>query len=119
MKIKLSPVRVDESLIAVVDGDMLIVNGELVDFSLLPDGGYIPPDAISNKWIIGGVFRQGGDINLTLVLPHGANAPIETRFPEAYDVPITVTDGPVPLPPYDAPPADDVQLPEPEPEVMP
>ncbi|MDF8330588.1 hypothetical protein P5G63_19695 [Aeromonas salmonicida] len=105
MMIKLSPVRADESLTAYVDGDALSVNGELIDFSLLPDGGYIPPDAISSKWIIGGVFRREGDIHLTLALPHGACAPRETRFPVAYDVPMMVDYGSVPLPPYDSPPA--------------
>ncbi len=79
----------------------------------------MPAMAISTPWILGEVSRIGGVVNITLCLPHGANAPEETRFPAAYDVPMTVVDGQVPLPPYDAPPADDEQLPEPELEVTP
>jgi hypothetical protein len=71
-------------------------------------------------WITGDVSRVSGEICLSLLLPHGANAPEETRFPAAYSIPLIIADGPVPLPPYDAPPVvDDVQLPEIEPEVMP
>ncbi|MFM5266242.1 hypothetical protein ACET9V_08340 [Aeromonas caviae] len=121
MKIKFTPVRMGEQLIAaVVDDDKILLNGEELDFSPLGEGDVLPAAAIDSQWIASDVTRTGGEISLTLCLPHGANAPHETRFPAAFDVPITVTAGPVPLPPYDAPPAvDDVQLPEPWPEVTP
>lgn len=119
MKIKLSPVRMNAELSAEVQGDIIILNGESLDLSPLPDGGVLPAAAILNLWVLGDVERIDGDIHLTLILPHGPNAPYETRFPSAYSDPMTVVDGPLPLPPYDAPPADDTQLPEPELEVMP
>ncbi len=59
----------------------------------------VPRTAVACDWLSGDVTRVGGVLNLTLILPHGANAPHATRFP----APVTVTtDGPVPLPPYDA-----------------
>lgn len=102
MKIKLSPVRLDEQLTASVSGDIIILNGEALDFSPLEDGESLPAAAISHRWIGGEVSRIDGEISITLVLPHGANAPNETRYPAAFHLPMTVTDGDVPLPPYDA-----------------
>lgn len=120
MKIKLSPVRTDERVQAEVSGDAIIINGKALDFSPVPEGGVLPREAILSPWIASDVLRVDGEINLTLVLPHGTNAPPETLFPVTYSEPVTVVDGPVPLPPYDAPPAvEDVQLPEIEPEVAP
>lgn len=100
MKIKLSPARMDEQLVAMVSGDSITVNGTRINFGPLLNGETIPNEAISNKWIAGDVHRIDGEIYLTLVLPHGATAPQETRFPSAYDVPMTVSSGAVPLPPY-------------------
>lgn len=101
MKIKLSPVRLDDRLDAAVSGNVITINGELFDFSQLNDGESLPSSAIESTWIIGSVANIGGEIHLTLVLPHGANAPHETRFPAAFAEPMTVHSGPVPLPPYD------------------
>ncbi|MCX4037769.1 hypothetical protein OR604_16405 [Aeromonas caviae] len=120
MKIKLIPIGGPEQLTARVDGDILTVNGVSLDFSPLPEGGMLPNAAISSLWVFGDVRRVDGEVYLTLVLPHSNDAPHETRFPAAYDVPMTVVDGLVPLPPYDAPPVvEDVQLPDIEPEVTP
>lgn len=78
----------------------LIVNGETFDFGFLADGDRLPREAVSGDWLASDVVRSGGEIQLTVMLPHGSNAPEETRFPS----PITVTqDGPVALPPYDVP----------------
>ena len=100
MKIKLSPCRIDEKLVATVDGDIITLNGTALDFGPLQEGDTLPHAAISNPWIAGDVQRIGGAIHLTLVLPHGANAPDKTRFPTAYTTPMTVTKGKVFLPPY-------------------
>ena len=100
MKIKLSPARMDEQLVATVSGDSITVNGTKISFGPLLNGETLPNEAINNKWIAGDVHRIDGEIHLTLVLPHGAAAPQETRFPAAYDVPMTVIRGAVPLPPY-------------------
>lgn len=101
MIINLSPVRMDDFLILDVQGDTLIINGEVFDFSPLLEGATIPHSAIESEWFIGDVHRVSRDLRLTLKLPHGANASESTRFPE----PITVTeDGPVDLPVYDTVP---------------
>jgi hypothetical protein len=101
MKIYLSPVRTNAQLTASVSGDTITVNGDVLDFTPLLEGETLPRTAVFNDWIIGDVHRIAGEITLTLRLPHGANAPEETRFPDAYIVPITVASGDVPLPPYD------------------
>lgn len=101
MKIKLSPCRMDEQLAATVDGDILTVNGVALDFSPLQEGETLPHGAINTQWIASDVTRINGELHLTLVLPHGAHAPQKTRFPVAYDQPMTVTKGKVFLPPYD------------------
>ena len=100
MKIKLSPTRMDEQLAASVSGDSITVNGTRINFGPLLNGETLPNEAINNKWIAGDAHRIDGEIHLTLALPHGATAPQETRFPAAYDVPMTVSSGAVPLPPY-------------------
>ena len=70
-------------------------NGTVVDFSPLPDGATLPREAIGCEFIISDVNRINGEIELTILLPHGANASQEARFPE----PITMTtDGQVVLP---------------------
>lgn len=102
MKIKLSPVCMLEQLKASVSGDVIVVNGVSLDFSPLQEGEALPLTAVDSKWIAGDVQRIGGEIHLTLILPHGINAPESTRFPEAYDTPMTIVDSAVPLPPYDA-----------------
>jgi len=104
MKIRLRPNNHTTRLTAVVNGDVLILNGDELDFSPLGEGDVLPAAAIDSQWIASDVTRTGGEISLTLCLPHGANAPHETRFPAAFDVPITVTAGPVPLPPYETEP---------------
>lgn len=101
MQIQLSPVLTPAHLIVEKAGEVLTINGEAFDFSALPDGGELPADAITSEWIIGPVTRVSGELHLTLILPHGDDAPEATRFPE----PITVTgDGPVDLPPYEVTP---------------
>lgn len=97
MKIYLSPVRMDEVLTVDREGDLLYINGEVVDFGSLIEGASLPALAIESKWFVGQVDRINGELHLTLILPHGRNAPYSTRFPE----PITVTEnGPVALPIY-------------------
>lgn len=102
MKIKLSPVRADAQLTATISGDTLTVNNQVLDFAPLLEGASLPSEAVDTEWLQGNITRIDGEIHLTLLLPHGANAPNETRFPEAYYTPIMVLEGEVPLPPYDS-----------------
>ncbi|WP_439526171.1 hypothetical protein [Roseovarius mucosus] len=98
MLITLSPARRDTPLTLSRNGDVLTINGEVFDFTPLPEGATLPREAIASDWFAGPVERVGGTLRLTLVLPHGANAPQETLFP----APLTLTgNGPVALPSYE------------------
>lgn len=97
MRINLTPMRRDDLLELSVSGDALTVNGELFDFAPIPEGAALPRVAVACPWLASDVERSGGKIALTLILPHGTNAPEETLFPAAIDV----DDGPVTLPSYE------------------
>lgn len=97
MQINWSPVRRDEALTVTKQGDALTTNGEVFDFTTLLNGETLPRDAIVCDWLASDVERVDGEIILTLILPHGANAPEETRFPQPV---VMAGDGPVPVPPH-------------------
>lgn len=95
MHITLSPVRLDETLEVLREGDVLTVNGIPFDFTQLPEGATLPREAIESDWFVGPVERINGELHLTLRLPHGANPSQAVAFP----APLTVLgDGPIPLP---------------------
>jgi hypothetical protein len=93
MKITLTPIRHDTPLTASRKGDVLVLNGLACDLA----------KAETCDWILGTPVKEGGIWQVTLILPHGPDAPEETLFPAAIDM---VKDGPVPLPPYDGPVTD-------------
>ena len=108
MQISFTPRRCDTALTATRQGDVLTLNGEAFDFTALAEGDVLPREAVTCDWLASEVTRADGTLRLTLILPHGADAPEETRFPQ----PVSLTgDGPVPLPPYEV-----VQAPTGEPE---
>ena len=95
MNITLSPVRLNETLTASRAGDVLTLNGDVLDFGPLPDGATLPAEAIASEWVVGPVSRIDGELHLTLRLPHGPNPSQAVAFPE----PIKVTgNGPIALP---------------------
>ncbi|WP_330508084.1 tail fiber assembly protein [Pseudomonas putida] len=94
MIIKLSPVRSDVSLSVSKSSDTLEVNGVALDFSRLPDGATLPAEAVGCKFVIAPVDRINGDLVLTLMLPHSADAAQGARFP----VDLYPADGQVQLP---------------------
>jgi len=95
MKINLSPIRSDRALEITKTGDTLTINGIPYDFSQLPEGATLPREAIGCEFIVSDVNRVNGEIELTILLPHGANASHEARFPQ----PIVMNnDGQVVLP---------------------
>jgi hypothetical protein len=101
MKITLSPQRRDDGPLTLSrQGDVLTIDSVVYDFSPLPDGGTLPGDAVDCQWLVGDVERIDGKLQLTLLLPHGSNAPEATRFPAPI---IDPPDGEVLLPLYDAP----------------
>lgn len=95
-KINLSPVRTDETVSAISKlGAALIINSEEFDFGFLADGDTLPRSAITSDEIHSDVSRNGDVIELTIRLPHSADAPESVRFPQ----PILVEqDGPITLP---------------------
>ena len=95
MTINLSPQRRDDTLSVSKSGDVLTINGTAYDFTQVPDGGLLPRDAVDCQWLVSDVERIDGELVLTLLLPHGANASEARRFPE----PLTnVPDGEVEFP---------------------
>lgn len=98
MKLTFTPMRHAAYDSLEKDGDALVINGERFDFAALPEGAHLPQDAVSAPWFTGPVSRQDGALCLSLLLPHGPDAPQATLFPD----PLMLTaDGPVVLPPYD------------------
>lgn len=95
MRLSFAPQRHDGALAVSKTGDMLTINGETFDFSSLPNGATIPAGTVPSEWIVGPVERIGGEVRLTLILPHGPSPSEAIAFPQ----PITVTsNGPVAIP---------------------
>ena len=94
MIIHLTPVRMDATLTASVAGDTLTLNGTAYDFGPLAEGATLPREAVPCDWLASDITRQGGEIVLTLLLPHGASAPDAMLHPR----PLQAADGPVALP---------------------
>jgi hypothetical protein len=92
----------DSDLMIHVAGDVLTLNGTALDFAGVPNGGTLAQGDIASDWIAGDVTRDtDGLLTVPVLLPHGPDAPEARRFP----APLLVTaDGPVALPPFDAPP---------------
>lgn len=106
MIITFSPIRSDAELVLSKSGEVLTVNGDVFDFSDLPDGGEYPAEALENDMIVGGVKRVVGVIHIAVILPYSnPEPPTAVAFPD----PITVTaDGVITLPDgRDAPAPED------------
>jgi hypothetical protein len=98
MKITFLPVRSDDRLHLASFGDVLAINGQDIDFSVIPEGASLPEGAVDCPWICGPIERTDGVLSLTLLLPHGAVAPKETLFP----LPLIVDrDGDIAFPAYE------------------
>jgi hypothetical protein len=93
--INFSPVRSDAPELVVEWNDpILTVNDTPFDMSLLEDGDTAEHEVLKQA------SRTGDDYTVTVSLPHGPNAPEETRLP----APILVTsNGVVPVPVYNSP----------------
>lgn len=94
MKITFTPQGRPEALTLSVTGDVLTINGEAFDFSAVSDGDILPADAISTPFIAQDVTRVAGELQITLILPHGADASEAARFP----APVTATNGQIEVP---------------------
>lgn len=95
MKLLLSPQFRNDALSVSTTGDVLTLNGVVLDFTQLPDGATLPSAAIDCQWIAGDVQRVAGVLQVPVLLPITSAASEAACFPD----PITVTqDGPVELP---------------------
>jgi hypothetical protein len=95
MIINLCPVRSDLELQVIKVGSTLTINGEVFDFSVIPDGATLPAEAVSSDFVIGEVKRVAGELELTILMPHGAAATEAARFPQPI---IDPEDGPLEFP---------------------
>ena len=94
MYITLSPQRSDEILTLSLFGDILTINGESFDFSSVEEGNPLPCEDVGCDRVASDVERVGGDIRLSIIMPHGA-LPMGYIFDPD---PITASDGVVTLP---------------------
>lgn len=100
MKINLSPQVRHDALTVYKAADKLTINGELFDFTPLAEGAVLPAAAVNCEFIIGDVRREGGDLQLTLLLPIVWDAPESCAFPQPI---LNPADGRVPLPTDEVP----------------
>jgi len=96
MIIMLSPMRSDAELTVTRQGSILTINGG--DYDLADPN-------MSCPWIIDPPVLSEQQWSVSLMFPHGANAPQETLFPEPV---FQSGDGPVALPPHDLPPPAEI-----------
>jgi hypothetical protein len=82
MRISFAPIRMDAKLEISAAGDVLTVNGAAFDFSPLEEGDVLPREAIDSEWFAGDVTREGGEICVKLLKPHGPNPTEEEAFPQ-------------------------------------
>lgn len=82
MKITLSPQFSEKKIAVSKKGDTLTINGISVDFTQLPEGAFLPAEAINVDSILGGVTRDSEGLNLTLIIPVTLDASKEALFPE-------------------------------------
>lgn len=99
MHIRFSPSLRDAPWSGSVSGSVVTIDGVGYDLAT--------PD-LTCDWIEGAPELIGGVWHVTLILPHGPQAPQETRFPE----PVDIAEGPIPLPDFGYPSPE----PEPDPE---
>jgi len=71
MKISILFQRRDDTLEVVKSGDALTINGTEYNFSVVPDGGTLPRDAVDCIWLASDVERVDGVLQLSLIVPHG------------------------------------------------
>lgn len=96
MLVKFSPVRRDDTLVVSKSGEVLTINDEEFDFSVIPNGASLPSSAVSCEWVTGDLSRDsGGVLTITLILPHGANPSDAVAFPADLEDP---ADGVLELP---------------------
>ncbi|QLG90780.1 hypothetical protein HZF02_01890 [Pseudomonas yamanorum] len=84
MKITLYQVLSDEMIEASVSGDVITINGEAIDLSVIPDGYKLPASAANNPWFVNGDYiqRVNGVFEFSLRFPVKWDSPDEVRAPD-------------------------------------
>lgn len=100
MRISFSPQRRDDALTVTKAGEVLTINGDPIDFTVIPDGASLPAEAVSSEFVTGTIERIAGDLHVTLLLPLGPNPSQAVAFPA--DI-INPPDGPIDVPADPAP----------------
>lgn len=99
MRISLFPQRRDDALSVTQSGEVLTINGEVFDFSVIPEGADLPAEAVACEFVVGKISRIAGELYLALTLPHGPDPSQAVAFPSAL---INPPDGLLALP-FDPP----------------
>lgn len=76
-------------------GDILTINGEVFNFTSLPDGADVPAGEVPCEWIFGPVQRVAGELHLTLRFPLASSTEPWATWPLVLEA---VPDGAVDLP---------------------
>jgi hypothetical protein len=101
--ITLTPMRREGRLTLARDGDQLLVNGTAFDLSAIPQGAILPRHAVACAYLASDIAHRTDGLHLTLILPHGAEAPEALRFPAPLSV---IEEGEITLPGEDTPQED-------------
>lgn len=77
-------------------GDILTINGEEIDFEPLESGTKLPLDVCQeySPFLLAAQRNNDGELELTLLLPHGKDATQAALFPQ----PVIAIDGLVEVP---------------------
>lgn len=112
MKINLFPFLTDDKIDATVSGEMITLNGEVIDLSFISEGQEVPASAIGNPWFSASeeVARIDGEISFCLKLPVSINSPLEI-LQANNPIQLIVNSGPVEFPDTRAPALPEWDLP--------
>jgi hypothetical protein len=92
MKIILSPIASNRTTTVSVDGLTIIIDGEAIDLSVIPEGGYAEPD--DDSPFIGNVTRD----EVTVRYHYESLKALPDQSTDWADYTFDVTSGPVPCP---------------------
>lgn len=95
MRIDLIPVLSARTLALSRSGETLTINGDTIDFSVVPEGAIVPMGAIACDMISGTVRRIDGQLRIPVILPIGYAASAAQLTPAPI---IDPADGPIALP---------------------
>lgn len=95
-KINLSPQRRDDELSVIIEGSVITINGDELDLDDIPAGATYENGSELHEFLAGPVIKEkDGDVELTLLLPHGPEPEQYQAFPEPI---IDPSDGVLDLP---------------------